>query len=70
MMAMDSTLLSVRNTMSQVFLNVMSLVLKLNLCLPLLGTFTAPRSGAYVFSFTVASMVEDTGLLYHKVNHT
>lgn len=35
---------------------------------PALGTFTAPRSGAYVFSFTVASMVEDTGLLYHKVD--
>ncbi|KAK7882840.1 hypothetical protein WMY93_029014 [Mugilogobius chulae] len=32
-----------------------------------LGTFTAPRHGIYVFSFTISSSVTETELLYHKV---
>ncbi|XP_055082002.1 cerebellin 18 [Periophthalmus magnuspinnatus] len=32
-----------------------------------LGTFTAPRNGAYVFSFTITSLVKETELMYHKV---
>ncbi|KAJ0063406.1 hypothetical protein NL108_002636 [Boleophthalmus pectinirostris] len=33
-----------------------------------LGTFTAPRTGAYMFSFTITSMVEENELMYHKVD--